>query len=185
MANSNPSSTSESTGVPPDELRRIEATLHNAVRAYRPAWLRDDGDDLVQKALIRLLKQYREGNPAVSSSYIWKTAYSVVVDQIRHERRKQEISLEDATEVAEVAPATVDIHGPEGAYRSTELRQVLHEGVQSLARDRRAAVTLFLQGHTVRECSEILDWGYKRTENLVYRAYADLREFLGERGFQP
>jgi len=182
LAISPPRSDGDSVEVPPDELERLEETLHAAVRAYRPAWLRDDADDLIQKALIRLLKQHREGNRAVSSSYIWKTAYSVVIDQIRHERRKQETSLEQA---AHMAATTVAVHSPERTYRSVELREVLQEAVLSLSRDRKAAVALFLQGHTVRECSEILEWDYKRTENLVYRGYSDLRQFLGERGFRP
>jgi RNA polymerase sigma-70 factor (ECF subfamily) len=52
-------------------------------------------------------------------------------------------------------------------------------------RDRRLAVTLYLQGHTVPEAARILDWSGKRTENLVYRGLADLRECLMAKGMRP
>ena len=47
------------------------------------------------------------------------------------------------------------------------------------------AVTLYLQGHSVPEAARVLDWPAKRTENLVYRGLADLRECLMKKGIQP
>jgi len=35
--------------------------------------------------------------------------------------------------------------------------------------ERRLAVALHLQGHTVAEAARLLDLSFKRTENLVYR----------------
>jgi RNA polymerase sigma-70 factor (ECF subfamily) len=37
----------------------------------------------------------------------------------------------------------------------------------------------------VPEASRILDWSAKRTENLVYRGLADLRECLTLKGMRP
>ena len=111
------------------------------MQTYRPAWLSDDRDDLVQKALIRIIKRKSEGNTAFASSYLWKTAYSVVIDQIRHEQRKRETPLEN---VAEPALSKAELPGPDVAYATTELREALQEAPQALSDDRKLAVTLFL-----------------------------------------
>ena len=54
-----------------------------------------------------------------------------------------------------------------------------------MSKDRRLAVTLYLQGHTVPEAARILGWAAKRTENLVYRGLADLRQCLLGKGHTP
>jgi RNA polymerase sigma-70 factor (ECF subfamily) len=51
--------------------------------------------------------------------------------------------------------------------------------------ERRLAVTLYLHGHSVPDAARILDWSAKRTENLVYRGLADLRECLLSKGLRP
>jgi RNA polymerase sigma-70 factor (ECF subfamily) len=55
----------------------------------------------------------------------------------------------------------------------------------AMKRERRLAVTLHLQGHTVPEAARILDWAAKQTENLVYRGLADLRACLMAKGIRP
>ena len=57
--------------------------------------------------------------------------------------------------------------------------------VAVLVRPRRLAVALYLQGHSVPEAAKLLEWGNKRTENLVYRGLADLRECLAKKGLKP
>ena len=47
------------------------------------------------------------------------------------------------------------------------------------------AVVLHLQGHSVPEAARLLNWGNKRTENLVYRGLADLRNCLALKGLEP
>jgi RNA polymerase sigma-70 factor (ECF subfamily) len=54
-----------------------------------------------------------------------------------------------------------------------------------MKRERRLAVILHLQGHSVREAARLLDWAFKRTENLVYRGLADLRACLQSKGMTP
>ena len=51
-----------------------------------------------------------------------------------------------------------------------------------MKRERRLAVTLYLQGHSVPAAARLLEWTAKRTENLVYRGLADLRECLTAKG---
>ena len=120
--------------------------------------------------------------PGFSSSYLYKVAYSALVDEIRRVRRRRETDLEDEG----VAPSsghrrkTPSVLRPRGKLVG-ESRTCLAQ----MKRERRLAVTLHLQGHSVRDAARILEWAEKRTENLVYRGLSDLRACLMSKGIRP
>ena len=82
-----------------------------------------------------------------------------------------------ATEVAE--------SNPEASASAREIGHGILDCLARLARERRLGVTLYLQGHSAPEAARILDWNRKRTENLIYRGLADLRDCLAARGMRP
>ena len=73
---------------------------------------------------------------------------------------------------------------PERIAASREVGRGIQDCLSQMSRERRLAVTLYLQGHSVPEASRVLDWSAKRTENLVYRGLADLRECLTSKGMR-
>jgi RNA polymerase sigma-70 factor, ECF subfamily len=166
---------------------RLRQDLVRAVARLCPRWLADRRDDLVQAAVMRVIhitgKQPAsgEGNQPLSTSYLYKVAYSVVVDEIRRRRRWGETGLDDEA-LARVAIAR---ENPERTAASKEIGRGIEECLTGMKRERRLAVTLHLQGHTVPEAARILDWAAKQTENLVYRGLADLRACLMARGIRP
>jgi RNA polymerase sigma-70 factor (ECF subfamily) len=95
-------------------------------------------------------------------------------------RRRRETDLEDASDVG-VSTA----HDPERTAVSLEIGRGIQACLAHMKRERRLAVTLHLQGHTVTEAARILEWPFKRTENLIYRGLADLRACLRCKGLQP
>ena len=119
-----------------------------------------------------------EGNPSLTSSYLYKVAYSVLVDEIRRERRRRETSLEEEA----VAQQVITEESPERLAASHELGRGIQDCLTRMKRERRLAVTLYLQGHSVPDAARMVDWTVKRTENLVYRGLADLRECLTAKG---
>ena len=121
-----------------------------------------------------------EGNSPLSSSYIYKAAYSALVDEIRRVRRRSETGLEDSAVELVAAP----VADPERTAASREIGEGVEDCLTRLVEDRRLAVTLYLQGHTVPESARVLGWAAKRTENLVYRGLADLRDCLRSKGLQ-
>jgi RNA polymerase sigma-70 factor (ECF subfamily) len=165
-------------------LRRAVA---RAVARVRPNWIADRRDDLVQAAVIKVMRIAREqapsaeGNPAVSTSYLYKVAYSVLVDELRRLRRRRETDLEadGATLKADAGP------DPERTTASRQIGRGIRACLRAMKRERRLAVVLHLQGHSVRDAARILDWAAKRTENLVYRGLADLRACLSAKGLRP
>jgi RNA polymerase sigma-70 factor (ECF subfamily) len=153
------------------------------VRRICPAWLAARSDDIVQCALLRVLQIHErsEGDRPLAPSYLWRLAYSAVVDEIRRQRRLREVSME-----ATVADAAADrLPDPERAAQGREVGVAISNCLAGLIRARRLAVTLHLQGHTVPEDARFLGWSAKRAENLVYRGLADLRACLVGKGVWP
>jgi RNA polymerase sigma-70 factor (ECF subfamily) len=166
---------------PTDEYDELRRRLSQAVRKVCPRWLADESDDLVQKALMRLMRQRKksEGNGEYGASYLWRVAYSVMVDEIRARRRRGEVALEDQAESYLAAGHSAD---PERASHSGQIGAAIRDCLSSLVRPRRLAVTLYLQEHTVPEIGVLLGWGTKRSENLVYRGLDNLRKCLTSKG---
>lgn len=171
----------------PADYARLRQDLARAVARVCPAWIANQRDDIVQAAFMRVMQvverraKSAEGNQPLTTSYLYKTAYHAVVDEIRRVRRRREADLDDGAD----APALVAPETPERLAASREIGEGIKDCLTRMQRDRRLAVTLHLQGHSVPEVSRILDWAVKRAENLVYRGLADLRACLVSKGMRP
>jgi len=167
-----------------DSVPGIQRQLAAAVRRTCPSWMAERAEDLVQAALMKLMDRAErsEENREVSSSYLWKVAYSAVIDEIRRERRRQEVSLEDEAALHEPAAREPD---PESRAAARRIGEGILDCLRDMIEPRRLAVTLQLQGHTVPEIAQLLGWKSKRADNLVYRGLADLRACLEEKGMKP
>ena len=161
----------------------VRRKLEQAVSKICPYLPASDKDDVVQAAILRLLKiqQKSEGNREFNASYLWRVAYSALIDETRRRRRRKEDPLEQ-----EVLDTTVHASGnPERETAARELGSAIQVCLQRLVRTRRLAVTLYLQGHGVPEAAQLLDWQRKKVENLVYRGLVDLRQCLNAKGIKP
>jgi RNA polymerase sigma-70 factor (ECF subfamily) len=140
----------------------------------------------VQAAVMRVMQVVAkqtsegEGNRVFASSYLYKVAHSALVDEIRRVRRRREDDLDEG----EVASVAVSYQDPERIAASREIGRGILDCLSQMTRDRRLAVTLYLQGHSVPDASRVLDWPVKRTENLVYRGLAALRQCLLAKGIR-
>lgn len=165
----------------------IRTRLARCVASVCPAWLSGRRDDLVQSAVTRLIEiearaANDEGNREYAASYLWKVAYSVLVDEIRRQRRQREVAMADDFPEP---PARDDRSDPLRSCEAREISDAIADCLSRIVRPRRLAVTLHLQGHTVPEAAALLGWGEKKTENLVYRGLADLKKCLGSKGVRP
>jgi RNA polymerase sigma-70 factor (ECF subfamily) len=197
-----------------DRYAQLRLDLEKAVRRVCPPWLADRAQDLVQVALLRLLERERrerqalptdtsrgdgggEGIGVWSTSYLYRVAHSVLVDEIRARRRRPEMPL-DAAPSAHPSPGSesregaapadrlaTPAAGPDDRARAAEIGRALRECLGRLVDDRRRAVSLNLAGHSVPETARLLGFVAKRAENLVYRGLADLRACLEVKGWKP
>lgn len=164
-----------------DFYEDLHVHVSRVVARVCPTWLRADRDDIIQVAMMRLHQviQGAEERTPFSSSYIWRTAFSVTVDEIRRRTRRPETPIEDAP----AAMAMIDgAPGPDAQAVSRELGRALRACLSRLSIERRDAVVLYLQGHAVAEIATLLGWKAKRADNLVYRGLADLRGCMSAKG---
>lgn len=163
----------------PEQMRQV---LERALVRICPDWLQSSRDDLVQSAMLRLLERHlpAEGKPPLKASYLYKTAHSVLIDEIRRVQRRGETQIEQVQTIEDTRVAN-PYHTAVGQSLSTALRECLAR----LTRSRCLGVTLYLQGHRIPEIARLLGWRAKQADNSVYRGLADLRQCLKEKGFEP
>jgi RNA polymerase sigma factor (sigma-70 family) len=157
-----------------------------AVRHVCPFWLENQREDLVQIALVRLIRRERETGIAgeYNLTYLRKVAYSLLVDELRRRKLRGERPLEDESERPAAAPVAAT-PTPEQRSHAKELGKAIQRCLKSLIPPRRRAMTLSLVGHANREIAALLGWDPKRAENLVTRGRADMRNCLEASGFAP
>ena len=163
---------------------QLRLQLEGAVRRICPQWLRNRSEDLVQVALIKVfeIRRKSEGNRSFSSSYLWRVAYSALIDEIRRQRRRKETGVADEDLEREAAILDPD---PEALLAGSQIGEGIQQCLNKLVASRRLAMTLYLQGHSVPSAAEVLGFSPKKTENLVYRGLQQLRECLVKKGFKP
>ena len=146
----------------------LQAVLARAVARFCPPSLRHLRDDLVQSAWIRVLEAQRRGDPdrTFSSSYLYKVAYSALIDELRRLRRRGEVALDDAPEEQAVEPRR---SSPAQQAEGYALARGLQDCLLGVSEDRRLAVSLFLQGHTVPEAAELLGVSRPTLYDLMHR----------------
>ncbi len=165
-----------------EEIALLRDRLVAAVRSVCPGWLHDQQQDIVQVAMIAVLKQ-RQGKRRFPGSYLRKAAFTAMVDEIRRRRSRGEVPLEADDE--EELVLVVASAGPERRLMSGEISLGVRACLDRLAPPRRAAVTLHLLADNVPSIAEKMGWKRKQAENLVYRGMQDLRDCLRRKGLQP
>ncbi len=162
---------------------RLHGSILRAVRAACPNWLRGEVEDLAQTATLKVLERFRNHENVTNElamSYLWRTAHSVVVDEIRRRGRRPELPAGDDAMRSHLAGAH---EGPEAAFAMSRLSAAVRGCLERVATARRRAVSLYLLGYGVGEIAGLCSWDTKRTENLVYRGLADLRTCLRSKGY--
>lgn len=167
----------------------LRTALARAVRRQCPRWLADHAEDLAQAALIKVMAaaSAREGDRPVTSFYLHKVAHSALVDEIRRRHRRREVALveDGGDDDQRGAPEPRADGDPEQDASFRQLGAAVRECLLGMGADRRQAVMLYLQGHSVPDAGRVLGWPTKRVENLVYRGLSDLRRCLIAKGHTP
>src|SRR5262249_24118685 len=110
----------DDAAAPPADVSDLRRALDSALARRCPRSLIDRREDIVQVALMRLvqIQQRGERNTPFPASYLWKAAYSAMIDEIRRLRRAEHVSLDDGA----VDPPAVDASSdPERRRRAREI----------------------------------------------------------------
>ena len=175
---------SAANSIPDEDVELLRRRLQRAAARICRGPLVIHVEDIVQTALMRVVEGIARGEvkPDIPSSYLSRAAYSVLVDEVRRQRRRREVPMTETTR-PQLPPHAEG--NPERASADLEIRRGLRDCLAGLIRPRRLAVTMHLQGHSIRESARLLDWPPKRIDNLVYRGLDDLRRCLSKKGITP
>ncbi|HEV8600401.1 MAG TPA: sigma-70 family RNA polymerase sigma factor [Gemmatimonadales bacterium] len=167
----------------------LEAVLRRFGRMVRSVGAKHglddrDLDEVVQDVRIRLWRARETGTiGALSSSYVYRTARSAILDLMRRRRLPREVLVpgNDSLGVQLVHPDPA----PDRSAEESELAATIHQAVDDLIESRRVPVRMHLLGYQSREIAARLGWSGPKTRNLLSRGMADLRERLRARGIGP
>ena len=173
------------SALSPDETADLRRRLAVAVAWVCPKWLTAQMEDIIQNGMVQLLRarNQNEGKREYSSTYLQRVAHGATVDEIRRHSRRKENPV-DTVETFE-GPVPSGIAAPDSAAFSAEVGAAIRGCLVKLVRSRQLAVTLYLQGCTIKEVAGLLGWSTKRADNLIYRGLADLRQCLTRKGITP
>ena len=151
-------------------------TLFNyAVRLCRDPLL---ADHIVGDVFAKLLEQLSAGNGPRTNlrSYLYETAYHLIIDETRHSKRKAPLEV-----------AALLRQDPEAASSGMDdqimFQQILHALQSELTDDQRHVITLrFLEEFSMRETAAIMGKTVNHVKVLQNRAIAALRKSIEHRG---
>lgn len=160
--------------------------LARAVRSVAPRSLRNQVDDLTQRALLRLIERDQRMGQECSycATYLHRTAYCVVIDELRRRQRanRVETSVSQTDQDPRESAVSPD-QSPEEMFNNHEAGRAIRDCLSCLAEPRRVAVLLKMQGHAYEEIARVLQCNIKRVNNLVFRGRSALQGCLKEKGF--
>lgn len=118
-----------------EDASRLRRSLEAAVATLCPRSLADRREDLVQEALLRVTRILGRAEPGreLNATYLWRTAYCALVDELRRRRQRREVPLEDAGPPESLASPRP---GPAAAGRGGEIRRALAACLKGLLEPR-------------------------------------------------
>ncbi len=166
-----------------------ELVLHYQSQVYNLAYrIMGEGDsaaDATQEAFIsayRAIGGYRGGS---FRAWLLRIVTNACYDELRRRKRRPTSSL-DALYVTEAAPGQVlaqRSEDPEAYAQRQDLNRVLHDGLQTLPQEQRAALVLSdVQGYNYQEIAEIAGVSLGTIKSRLSRARAKMRNYLSARG---
>jgi RNA polymerase sigma-70 factor (ECF subfamily) len=157
-------------------MARFEALARSACRARGLSL--DEVDEVLQDVRIRLWKSQvsRENLERVGASYLVRVVRSAVIDRLRRQQRRRDMSLDAMADAAsipnalQVAPVVLD--------QRQALAARMERALSTLPQNRRLVVQLHLEGYERPEIVGMTGWTEAKVRNLLYRGLDDLRAQL-------
>ncbi|MFW5889831.1 MAG: RNA polymerase sigma factor [Marinilabiliaceae bacterium] len=128
----------------------------------------DKAADIVQDAYEKMWRRHRDVDASKAKSYLFSTAYHVLIDHTR--REKQSVPVEDAD---------LNDHYHERQY--SDIQEVLLQALQNLPADQRMVVMMRdYEGYSYKEIGEMTDLSECQVKVYIYRARVFLRKYIGK-----
>jgi RNA polymerase sigma factor (sigma-70 family) len=128
----------------------------------------DRANDIVQDSFERLWRHVSEIEYPVVKSWLFSTAYHIMIDIIRKEKWITNLEL---------------IHENEAIYEShySDLNEILHKALDLLPEHQKTSVMLRdYEGYSYKEIGEITGLSEAQVKINIYRGRVALKNFIGK-----
>ncbi len=153
-------------------FRMYHKEIHNYLTYYTGS---QDVEDLVQEVFIKAIKSksHYRGDASVKT-WLFRIARNCAIDELRRRRFRTWVPDELLTFFRS------DEKGPPEALELREDIRHLYAAILSLRKSYRDVIFLrHLQGLSVKETSEVLDWSESKVNVTIHRALKQLRAKMG------
>lgn len=152
------------------EYNKAVAEFADPVYRFIRGGLRDDAraDDIVQDSYERLWRNVAEIGYGVVRSWLFSTAYHLMIDIIRKEKRMTNLD---------------EVHENEIIYDShyNDLNEILHKALNNLPEQQKSSILLRdYEGYSYKEIGEITGLNEAQVKINIYRGRVALKNYIGK-----
>jgi RNA polymerase sigma-70 factor (ECF subfamily) len=147
------------------------------VQANLPA--KEPAEDLVQKVCVKVVTHLHQFSGKVPFlHWVSRIAVNTCLNQIRHEKHRPELRLADLSEEeASVVENLASVSGELSSADQVGASELVEKLLQGLRPDDRLLMRLlYLEGHMLKEISELTGWSNTSIKVRAFRARAQLRK---------
>ena len=127
----------------------------------------DTSQDIVQEAFTRLWEKREDISGEKSKSYLFTTAYHLLIDNVRHQERFTELDYDSH-----------DFYDMGSSY--SDLQDILHQAVEQLPSDQKMVLMLRdYEGYSYQEIEKITGLNESQVKVYIYRARLFLKKYIG------
>ena len=149
--------------------RSVEEFADSVYRFIRGSIKDEDrANDIVQDSYERLWKHVTELEFPVVKSWLFTTAYHIMIDIIRREKKMTNLE---------------EIHESEVIYESpcSDLNEILHKALDLLPEQQKTSVMLRdYEGYSYKEIGDITGLSEAQVKINIYRGRVALKNFIGK-----
>ena len=165
----------DSSGARLLTLRLVPRILGYAARLLND---RAEAEDVAQEAMLRLWRMapdWRQGEAKIST-WLYRVTTNLCTDRLRLRMRRNVVALDDAPDMADVAPGAVAV------LIEADRMAALNAALTSLPdRQREAVVMRHIEGLSNPEIADVMDIGIEAVESLISRGKRALVANLAKR----
>lgn len=127
----------------------------------------DSAQDIVQDAFMRMWEKREDISGEKSKSYLFTTAYHLLIDSVRHQERFTALDCNSS-----------DFYDTGASY--SDLQDVLNQAVEQLPSDQKMVLLLRdYEGYSYQEIGEIAGLNESQVKVYIYRARLFLKKYIG------
>ena len=128
----------------------------------------DSAQDIVQEAFTRMWEKREDVSGDKSKSYLFTTAYHLLIDSIRYQERFTELNHDSH-----------DSYDMTSSY--SDLQDILNQAVEQLPFDQKTVLLLRdYEGYSYQEIGKITGLNESQVKVYIYRARLFLKKYIGK-----